>query len=479
MSKPNKPTLIFPNGNENILGRVIEISWQEPVPISTDGSQVWYEIYFTDYFRDQDRPDWMHIGSVPSSENRFRWKVGNSFFTDKARFGVLAVNASGERSDLSISANDVSIRRKQALAPSILSPTPGGRYGDRVEIILDNSALKNTVGQKAKYYIFFSSRKLNIPLSPIAQKIPVDTGPIIWNTSLIEPSDDYVVTIYLADDTGNKSPEVNINNIEIVNEGFFLIDTKPPSGFLEINNGADFTKKREVAVRIFAFDETTGAHAMRLKEEGLEFGPPESVEELKFHQLTPEDGSKTLQASFQDYGGNRTSQIEKKFRTIFSNQNQDIADISYDSSDNSLWIGLNGSEAGLFNYKNTVRLATSVDRDILALSVFGNNVYLSFDNSDENALIYRFTGSRLQEAINLKEPQTKIISMSVYRNNLYLGSIGGDLYQYNESSINLIKTFESSIQDLYADNSLLFISLKNSNNFHVFDGEDFTEIGSE
>jgi len=475
MARPARPTLIFPNGGETILTRVIEISWEQPLPASSDGLPVWYEVYYSEFYDPLDEPDWKAIATVPSNTGKFEWKVGNRIRSNNLRVAVCAVNTRGERSELSVTADPLTIRRAHPLTPAVLHPVPGGRYGRNIEILLDDSAVKNTFGQRAKYYIFFSSKKANIPLSPVAQKIPIGTGPLSWDTSLLKPADDYVLTIYLADDQGNKSSEVNVTDLSIINEGFFLIDTKPPSGFVRINEGDEFTREIDVSVRIYHFDEVTGSHAMRFLE-GENLGPAESVVENKYFKLTDEDGIKTLKVLFQDFGANRTSQVEQSFRVIFDIQNKDIADMIFDRKTGSIWIGYNGTFPSLHKLDEGISFQANINENINALGILNETVYIAVDTEDDTALIYKFTGFSAEEIISLTDVETEVLTMDTYKGKLYLGTMGGELYTYDETSVVLLDAFSSPIDRLYSDASLLYILLRNTSSIIIYDGVQFTEV---
>jgi len=475
----NRPTLLFPNGNEDILTREIEISWQEPSPTSTDNLTIWYELYFTENYDYFNEPDWKMIASVPAGINRFLWKVGNSIKSKNVRVGVRAVNTRGERSDLSISAASFAIRKSLPVTPAVISPVPNQRYGTNIQFVFDDSAVLNSFAQRAKYYIYFSSNKANVPFTPVAQKLPVGNGPLVWDTSLLPPSDDYVVTIYLADDDGNKSEEVNIRNLSIIQEGFFLIDTKAPSGYVQINNADQFTRDENVSVRLYSYDETTGVHSMQFIESDdtdIE-GPPESFANVKYWKLTENDGTKTLKVRFQDYGANRTSQETQTFRVLFEINNDDIADIALDpSTPPVVWLGKNGESPAIYKFSPNNSFITNVNEKINALAVYGGVLYISAQTSDSTALIYRWTGFVLEEAISFSDIDSEVISMCSFRDKLYFGLKNGNLFSYDGSSSTIVKVFASPIQKLYSDNSLLYVVLRNSKTMTVYDGQNFSEV---
>ena len=475
----NRPTLLYPNGNEDILTREIEISWREPQPVSTDKLEIWYEIYFTENYDYFNEPDWKMIASVPAGLSKFLWKVGNSIKSKNVRVGVRAVNSRGERSDLSISAASFSIRRSLPITPSVLSPVSNQRYGSSIKFVFDDSGIINSFAQRSKYFIYFNSVKAGVPFSTVVQNVPVGTGPIIWDTSLLPPSDDYVITIYLTDDDGNKSDEVNIRNVSIIQEGFFLIDTKAPSGYIQINNADQFTKDRNVSVRLYAFDETTGVHSMQFLESAAEDieGPPASYSNVKFWELTEEDGEKLLKVKFQDYGANRTSEETKSFRVLFDLEKDSVADIVLQKGTNPVvWLAKNGEQPSIYKFNPNNSFITNVNEQINVLAALGGVLYVAVQTTDSTALIYRWTGFVLEEAISLSDIDSEVISMYSFRNKLFFGCRNGSVYAYDENSSVLVKTFSSPIQRIYSDNSLLYIILRNSKSVTVYDGANFTEV---
>lgn len=477
----NRVTLLYPNGNENILTREIEISWLTPSPVSTDKNPIWYEIYFTENYDYFNEPDWKMIASVPSSNKKYLWKVGNSIKSKNVRVGIRGVNSRGERSDMSISAASFSIQKSLPVTPSVLSPISNQRYGSQVKIVFDDSAVLKSFSQRAKYYIYFSSNHANIPYSPVAQNVPVGTGPIIWDTSMLPPSDDYVISVYLADDDGNKSDEINIRNVSIIQEGFFLIDTKPPSGYIQINNSDQFTKDRNVSVRLYAYDQTTGVHSMQFLESDQSdvTGPAESFANLKFWELTDSDGEKTLKVKFQDYGGNRTSEASRSFRILFDINNDEIIDITLQKGNpDIIWLAKNGSQPSIYKFSPNNTFVSNVSQPINSIAVLGGVLYVSVKTDDSTALVYRWTGFVLENALSLSDIDSEVVSMYSFKNSLYLGSKNGNLYKYDENSLSLVKSFSSSIHRLYSDNSLLYIILRNSKNVTIHDGASFYEIST-
>lgn len=473
-----RPTIIYPNGGEDILTREIEISWIENFPPTTDGTQIWYEVFFSENYDYVTEPDWKMIAAVPSGIGKYNWRVGNNIKSKNVRCAVRGVNSRGERSDLSISAASFAIRKSLPYTPVVLSPTPNSRYGNTVKFVFDDSAILNTFSQRAKYSIYFSSSKAGIPFTPIIQNVPVGLGPIVWDTVLTPASDDYVLTVYLMDDDGNKSEEVNISNVAILHDNFFVIDTKPPTGYVQINNAAQYTKDLNVSVKLYAYDESTGIHAMQFIESDQQTvtGAPDSYANMKYWTLTDVDGVKTIKVKFQDFGGNRTSDSTKSFRVLFDLNNADIADIVIQKSTSDIWMAVNGDSTTIYKFSPNSSFITGINEEVNVLSIYDDVLYASVKTSDSTALVYRWTGFLLEEVFALTETDSEIISMFEYKGNLYCGSKNGTLSVYNKKTVTSIKTFPSQVYRLYSDDNLLYIILQNSKTIFVYDEKTFVEV---
>jgi hypothetical protein len=307
--------------------------------------------------------------------------------------------------------------------------------------------------------------------------MPVGSGPIVWNTSLLPPSDDYVLTIYLADDDGNKSQEINIRDVSIIQEGFFLIDTKPPSGYVQINDSEQFTRDENVSVKMYAYDEATGVHSMQFIEEAENdiVGPPESFANVKYWTLTENDGVKILKVKFQDFGANRTSSETRNFRVLFEIDNDDIADIVSQNSD-IVWLAKNGPQPSIYKFDPNSSFVTYVNEQINCLTTYGDILYVSVQTSDSTALIYRWTGFVLEEAFSLSEIDSEVLAMHQFGDKLFFGCKNGSLYYYDGTDVTYMKNFGSQLYRLYSDNSLLYIIPRNSKKIYIYDGQLFLEV---
>jgi hypothetical protein len=477
-----KPTLRYPNGGENILTREIEVSWSEDYPPSSDGLDIWYEIFYCENYDYATEPDWKMLASVPSGIGKFNWKVGNTVKSKNVRCAVRGVNSRGERSDLSISAASFSIRKFDPISPSVISPQSSNRYNDKIQFIFDESAVLNSFSQRAKYNIYCTSYKANLYMIPIAQNIPVGSGPIVWDTATVPASDDYVFTIYLIDDDGNKSPETQINDVAILHEEFFIIDTKPPEAYIQINDGATYAKNTNFIIKTYAFDEATGVHAMQfetgdatpVKSDAQSYG------NIRFFDIgTHSDGEIIVKSTFEDYGMNRSGDgdqnILNTFKKNFEEQNTQIADMVVRKFWNvtperteivqEVFYAVNDENTGTV-YKNPRTYQFAVNEPVLCMVGYDENIYVSVKNTTNTAQIYRWDNTIVEEAITLTDTDSSIISMVYHKDKIYLGSANGTLYSYNRLTLSVVSNFNSGIISLYSDGNVLGIILSNNKKFY-------------
>ena len=476
----SRPTLLYPNGGDNILAREIEISWLENFPASADGLRASFEVFFCENYDYLTEPDWKMIAVVPSGIGKFNWRIGNTLKSKNVRCGVRAVNSRGERSAMSISATSFAIQKSIPNTPVVLSPLPNSRYGNSISFVFDDSGIINTFSQRAKYSAYISSAKASVPFTPIFQNIPVGTGPLMWDTTSMPAADDYLITVFLADDDSNKSQEVNITDVQILHDNFFVIDTQPPTGFVQINNANQYTKSTDVSVKLFAFDETTGIHSMQFVESAAQeiLGSPDYYTNMKFWTLSDKDGEKLLKVKLQDYGGNRASESTKLFRILFDLNNADIADMILQSTTDVVWMAVNGNAPGIYKFTPQSSLVANLSEEVNSLCFYDNVLYISIKTSDNTALMQRWTGFVIEEVFALTVMDSEIITMAEYKGKLYCGSKNGNLSVYDKTSVTNIRNLSGSINKLYSDGNLLYIVTSGSKNVQIFDGNQYTEVST-
>lgn len=464
---------------EIIDSSIITIRWIEPKPESLDNSLIAYEIFYCDNYDFILEPNWKKIAVVPSNTESYKWTIDNRLKGKNFRISIRGVNIRGQRSDFSISANSFEIKGKRPNPPNIISPISNSKHNRVINIIFDESEILNTYSEKSKYFLYYSSNNLNIPYTLLAQSIKTGIGALSWNVSDLPSSDDYKIYVYLMDDDGNKSSEIIIEDVSIMQEGYFLIDTIPPDIFIDINNSNEFTKNRDVFVNLYSYDKTTDVHSVKFIEEENN-GDPEEYSMLKTWKLSENEGEKTLEVLVQDFGGNRSIELDN-FRILKNYKNANIVDVKKDVQDkvDIIYIGLNFDNSSFVDKfsPNSSRII-SFDSNIISIEIHNGFLYISVDNNEKTALVYKFLTEK-DLAFSFNEQDSKITTLCSYKNDLYFGCLNGSFYKYSNNTITKIRLFEKSIKKIYSDNNILYILLNNYNNIIVFNGQEFKEINND
>jgi putative AlgH/UPF0301 family transcriptional regulator len=124
----------------------------------------------------------------------------------------------------------------------------------------------------------------------------IDGNPLFAYTEPFTVSANGTVTAYATDEAGNtSSARLTITNI----------DTTPPTGTIQINNGADWTK--EVSVALTLDDQGSGATQMSFSTYNTNWSDWETFATSKSYTLPTGDGSITVYARLQDAAGNMST----------------------------------------------------------------------------------------------------------------------------------------------------------------------------
>ena len=121
----NGPSLTHPNGGESFFSKEIEVRWIEPSNISITTDLIWYEILLSDSY-DKENESFVQLSTVPSQVTSYNCILPDQIKSDKCRIGIRAVNQKGERSKISFSANDFSIKSKRLPTPVVTEPINKG-----------------------------------------------------------------------------------------------------------------------------------------------------------------------------------------------------------------------------------------------------------------------------------------------------------------------------------------------------------------
>jgi hypothetical protein len=474
----DSPLFVYPNGGETITSRTINITWIRPADNVRDPF-IWHELYFTDSWDTNKADDWRHIATVPPSAVGFVWNVPFSISSNKCRFAIRTRNTHAERSDYLISGDIFTIERSSLARPSVESPIDGGRYHHFVPIILDNSLIKDTSSRRSSYQIFYSSSDHQEDWKMIRQNVRVGSPPIYWDVRDLPASNDYSMKVALVDDDGKSSVPVFINNIQIDPMNYFILDTLPPSGTVSIEGDLEFTKERNIVVRLNAFDESTAVKSVQLREvsdSGTIDGPEQDMSNVKTWRIPgTEDGVRCIEAVFKDYGNNiidETDDGEQEFfRSYISNNNAEVGSflVVLDGSVFVVWTAFGGVSPALFRNKSSY---ISLDGLSTSMALFSSEIYLGIKTSDNKGNLQKIGESVVTDIYEFTDLDSVIMTMQEYDSNLYIGLQNGELHKFNGTTMTGVPVYDfgAQIDSLYSDGTLLYIGIEQTGSVYVYNG---------
>lgn len=470
MSQPTPPTLTYPNGGEEIIAPETIIQWKHSG--NNNLAYISYEIYFCEFFNSKNEPNWKQIATVPGNTSSYVWNHGLFFKTSNCRIGIRARSNNGERSEFSVSADNFSIRRKKIAKPTILSPFSGGQYDKSISIIADNSGLEESGSNRSFYQFYYSSEKLKIEKTVIAQNVAIGDA-VQWDTIELKASDDYIFYATLSDNDGNISDAEIIKNITIDHSGFFIIDTVPPVGGIVIKNNDVFTNTRKVDVKVVAYDAATAVHSIQLSE-GENKSSPDKLKLINYFTLSEEDAIKTIELIAQDFAGNKIQPSSRRIFDVMAIDDGDIVDCTADKE--YAWFITAGELNNLYKVKDFASLILTIEETPTAIEKFGSFIYITTKDSQDIGYLYLYNGSDLELVKKFSENDSIINSTAVYDNKLYLGSENGIIYQFDGLNFNSYYVSGNPVKILNSDGNLLYMVEKNSTDVYIFNGSQFITV---
>jgi hypothetical protein len=301
----------------------------------------------------------------------------------------------------------------------------------------------------------------------------------------------------LQDDDGNRSKEVVVDNLQIVHDKYFYIDTEPPQAFIQINKGDEYIKETEAFVKVFAYDKITAVHSMQLIEvadQNIVGSPLRYARDVSWN-FTDDDGVKTLRMQCQDFGGNRIEENSQreKFRILHDARNSSVVDIVANNQFNEVYVAINNGVGEVYKItsntlvliedeKETVKktlnksVLTKLSLTVSSLAYYDDSLFIAVQTSELKGICYRWTGSSLDNAFAINDDNSIINTMTEYKNMLFFGLANGYLQQYSQNAITKIYEFSSAIDKIYTDRNVLYIIVKYSKNLYSFDGFVVREI---
>lgn len=466
MNVPPIPALIFPQGSEIISSKILEVSWDHPRYYSGQYAPIGYfEIgIFSGNDISSSQEDWRIISRVPSDSKSYRWIIPEFAFGSKIKVGVRSVSFDGFYSDFSESGY-FSISPKVLPKPAVSSPVIGKKYGSQIRIIIENPYLEEDFLKMNRFRsnFYYSSDSNAVSFAPIAERIPGSISEISWDVSGLSSSDDYFIHVFYSDDYGRKGPQVSVGPFSVENQGYILIDTDAPDVAVKINSSNGYVRERTIGVEIFAFDEITGIHGMKLIENQRNkdgsFSDYEKESEPRFFQrnnylqLNDEDAAYVVSALVQDLSGNRSSTEDfseikqrNKFRKFYSKNSYKITAWVKNSGIIHLSI-YNGSFSQIIKIENRIStVVTSFQGYLVAMGYSLGRIYGSRANSERYFDLVQVDASGLSEISSSSVSGTEISAIGFSgASELIVGCIDGSVYKVSGENVVFIGNIGSPV----------------------------------
>jgi hypothetical protein len=497
----NGPTLAFPNGGEVFIKRLIDIRWIEPTDIDDRNLIIFYEIYFAENYSVKEKIDWIHISDVLPSNNSFSWSIPSRIKSKVGRIGIRAVSSEGMRSLMSVSSKDFTLGLLRLSLPVVVSPFSGTSYSSYIPIIINKDGHLGNYSKRVFYNISYKSEKLGIDWTLLKSYIPIDTDPIYWDVREAESSDDYELKIFLTD--GDTSSEhIAISDITINSKGGFLIDTEPPIGHVTVINNDDYIKTKNLILDVKGYDKTSEVELVRIEQTDVDGGADIVGNYLNFENMvtwdmpddTP-DGVKFIKARLVDKGGNvlvnrNEGDYFRDYLNIASSLSISAFLVVNPLEDGYNYIGtlLGGGESQVSSnisgevyfvsaignsfsslYVNN-RFLSTLSSVCYAMAIYNNVLYLSIVGDNNSRSLSSFVGMEEVNVYSIDTPDSRINSMTVYDNKLFMGCQNGDLLYFDGTSVRQEESeylVGKSIVSLYTDENILFITLDNTRDFII------------
>lgn len=477
-SVPNcdEPTITYPTGGESLLSTSpVTVTW---ISEGLEGRDIsdsnFYELFFTDRYDSEEDMNWMQIASLPSNARSFSWNIPATVRSSKCRVAVRCKNFRGATSELSISNGDFTINTKSMVSPSVVKPTSGHIYRQTLPIIFDHSAIKGSVSQRSFYRVYYSSETHDIDWNLLVDNANIDTNNIYIDTSSWLAASDYVLKIVLVDDDGNQSDPSYVRNIIVNPLPYFILDSKPPKGSLNISGNSRYVNNRNIRLNSDAFDEATTVSSMSISEEGSNDSESTIYNKILTWRVSSGDGEKVIKASFVDAAGNSSdNRKDYPITTYYNDDNQSINSLIFDTDD-EIYFAVNGNSLDFINEK-TVRASTPFE--VTSIAKYNGLFYFGVISSENKGSLYKeaITGT-LSSVSDFSAADSRIMSMVEYKDNLYIGLQNGNLYKFDGTTVSLVSNRGNTISKLLSDNLNLYLFVDNDNNVEVYDGTSFLSV---
>ena len=466
----NGPSLVYPNGGEMFTRNTVTIQWLEPSDASSTTNLIWHEILFTELYDDLGQQEWSQISNVPAGTTSFIWSIPVYVKSNKCRIGIRSVNYKGERSAISYSANNFSIQDRNLPIPAVVEPVGGIKYFSYVPIILDSKGVIGQCSQRAFYQVYYSSKKQEIDWTLISGNIPVGSDPVYWDIRELRSSSDYSVKVEIVDEDSVSEP-VFINDLQLNSLNYFLIDTKPPTGKIEIMNNQEYTNERNAILKISAYDKITESKLFRIEQKdvitgGSILGSYQGLSEFSTWYISGDDGVKLIQVRFKDYAGNilLDGSQNEFFRTYKSLDNREVTSFMAEKRGDeiNLWIAFGGSSYLLYLNQNQV---AALIGEATSLILYNDVLYIGIKTTGNKGVLQRYSGGQITTLKVFGDTDSVINSMEVFDDKLFIGLDNGKLLSFNGSVLSEEyndNIYDKSIYHIRTDGNALFVFFDSS-----------------
>jgi hypothetical protein len=471
------PTLLYPNGGETVSTPTLTIRWDSTNTTDADGRPLWVEVFATEEYRPEGNTDWVAVATLPASVTSFVWRLRRGLNGDRFRVAVRYRNSVGTRSQISSSAADFTVGRKKVRIPQLLSPVSGGRYDNSIRIEL---APGDEVG-RSYYQFFYSSTAAAVPKTPLAPRVPAAALPFTWLTAELPPADDYILHVSIVAGDGTELSSAEVGNVRISHEGYFIVDTLPPEVTVRLASPTQFTRFRNVGLKVYSHDEATGARAMMLKDAGGD-GRPQLPKVVTTFKVNGIDGVKKVQAVVEDYGANLNNDGEKRpLLGVLPLEDSDVVDfvVSLEGDDEVVHFVTRGEHQGLYRLVDYARRVRTLDDEPTAVAVFADDVYVAAVDDDRKGIILKSVTDRFVTVYEFTETDSYATCMGVLEDRLFLGTSDGRLLELTGDTVDEIATLgNGAVSSVGADASALYLAVENDTNVFLFNGDTVTEVGA-
>lgn len=465
MNPPPIPVLIFPQGSELVSSKILEVSWDYPRSYSGQYSPIGYfEIaIFSGSELSSSEESWRVIARISSDSKFYRWIIPEFVFGSKIKIGLRSVSFDGFYSDFAESGY-LSIASKPLPKPAVSSPVVGKKYGSQIKIIIENPYLEEDFLKMNRFRsnFYYSSDSSDVSFAPIAERVPGSISEISWDTSGLSSSEDYFVHVFYSDDYGKKGPQISVGPFTIENQGYILIDTDAPDVAVKVNSINGYSRDRTIGIEIFASDDITGIHGMKLienqrKQDGTlgdsNSSEPRFFQRNNYFQLKDEDATYVISALVQDLSGNRSSTEDfsnikqrNRFRKFYSRNSYKIT--AWAKSYGVIYISLyNGSFSQIVKIENSIStVVTSFQGYLVAMGYSLGRIYGSRANDQRSFDLVYIDASGVSEISSSGIGGTEISAIGFSGGlDLLVGCIDGSVYKVSGENVVFIGNIESSV----------------------------------